>query len=103
MPRFCSDSGRVEPASKVRRWEWLGELCSLERDRDGCSLTEVAVQRDLSIVVVDRVLNNRQAQPGSTRLFRMALIDAVESLKNTLLLFGGNADSLVANIELNRL
>ena len=71
----------------------------MEGDRDGRPFFFLALKVYCSSMNLGDVLDDRQAQAGTTGLFRTALVDAIESFKDLRLIFFRYADAAVLNGE----
>ena len=53
------------------------------------------------MMILHGVLYDRKAKAGAAGLFGMALIDTIEALKHLILMFRCNADTGIADADLN--
>ena len=56
-----------------------------ESDREDRPFSQLALNLDAAIVMLDRMLHDRKPQTGTTRFFGAALINSVETLEDLLL------------------
>ena len=64
-----------------------------KRDADFRAAADLAFQLDLAAVVHGGVLDDGKTQPGAAGGFGVALVDAVETLKDPALVLGRDADA----------
>ena len=79
------------------------DLCrSIIKQNGNCSsLVWFALYNDLAMMVLHGVLYDRKTKAGAAGLLGMTLIHSVESFKNLVLMFGSNANTVIADTDLH--